>query len=147
MKRLILGLAFLPLLSCSTQHAPRVVSRPVPAARNFEPQLLKSSHRRSCAITVARENGVKGAGLNLYLDNEQIARIAAGESVTVHVTPGRHRLSVKPLFSPPVGQLLVLEKGDTVKMQIIDQDENYRFMPMGGPWYASIGRSFQTFGR
>ncbi len=147
MKRLILGLAILPLLGCSTVHSPRVTQQPVPRARNFEPQLLKSSQRRSCAITITRENGVKGAGLNLYLDNEQIARIAAGESVTIHVKPGHYRLSVKPLFSPDVGQRLVVEKGETVRLQIIDHDDNYRFIPMGGPWYASIGRSFQTFAR
>ena len=143
----MLCLVILPLFGCSTQPAVRVVRHPVPPARNFEPQLLKSSQRRSCVITVTREDGIKGAGLNLYLDGEQIARIAAGESVTVHVRPGRHRLSVKPLFSPAVGQVLVVEKGETVRLQIFDRDDNYRFIPMGGPWYASIGRSFQTFGR
>lgn len=147
MKRLILGLAIFPLLGCSTVHSPRVTKNPVPPARNFEPQLLKSSQRRSCVITVTREDGVKGAGLNLYLDNEQIARIAAGESVTIHVTPGHHRLSVKPLFSADIGQRLVIEKGETVRLQIIDRDDSYRFIPLGGPWYASIGRSFQTFAR
>ncbi len=142
MKRLVLGLVLLSLVGCSSQPTPRVARQPLPARRNFEPHLLKSSPRRSCAITVTREQGVKGAGLNLFLDGDQIARIAAGESVTVHVAPGRHRLGVKPLFSPPVRQLLVLEKDETVKLRVIDRDDNFRFIPEGGPWLASLGRSF-----
>lgn len=143
MKRWVLILAFLSLLGCSPSHPPRVTQQAVPAGRRFEPHLLKATVRRSCALTISREEGIKGSGLNLFLDGEQIARIKAGETVTVYATPGRHRLSARPLFSPAISQPLVLEKEEPAKIRIIDQGGNYQFVPYGGPWYASLGHSFQ----
>ena len=143
MKRRVLTLAFLSLLGCSSPHSPRVTQQAVPAGRRFEPQLLHPTARRSCALTISREKDIKGSGLNLFLDGEQIARIKAGETVTLYVAPGRHRLSAKPLFSPAISQPLVLEKEEPAKIRIIDQDGNFQFLTYGGPWYASLERSFQ----
>ena len=84
------------LAGCATHHPKRGPINSVPAARRFENQLLRPSARRNCAITLVREAGVKGYGLNVYLDGELAARIAAGELITLYVRPGKHQLSGSP---------------------------------------------------
>src|SRR5438105_3210874 len=100
MRRFVLGLILLFPLGCAAP-SPDTSQRRVPAARRFTGELSRPSHRRTCALTITREKGVSGRGLNLFLDGNQIARISAGESITVYVKPGRHSISLKPLFSPP----------------------------------------------
>ncbi|MGI8435655.1 MAG: hypothetical protein ACR2NX_01940 [Chthoniobacterales bacterium] len=84
MRNLLLALACVSLLVGCAQHQPRRVAHaPVPPGRRFDSTLVKPSATRNCAVTIVREPGVRGSGLNLYLDGNELARVAAGEAITV----------------------------------------------------------------
>ena len=144
MRRFALGSALLFLLGCSTAPAPDTTRNRVPAERRFESALLRPSHRRSCALTVTREKGVSERGLNVRLDGERIARMAAGESLTVYVKPGHHYIDVKPLFSPSAGRVCVLGKGGSASLRILDRNGNYELRPAQGAWLDTIERSVRS---
>lgn len=141
---------FLPLIlilllaGCATHPAKRAPMNSVPAARRFESKLLRPSAKRNCALTLVREAGVKGYGLNVYLDGELAARISAGEMITLFVRPGKHQLSAHPLFSPAIGKRLRLEKGERVVVRIIDRNGNFEFKIAEPAWLQSIGQTFQS---
>ncbi len=80
-------------------------------------------------IHIVRELGVSGSRLNVYLDGNQIARISAGEAMTLYVKPGRHLLSVRPLFSPPASRRLILIKGDATTIRITDRTGKFELKP------------------
>jgi hypothetical protein len=40
------------------------------------------------------------AGIDVYIDGQKIARLAATESVTVYATPGRHTLAARYSYGP-----------------------------------------------
>lgn len=84
-------------------------------------------------------------GLNVYLDGERIARMAAGESITVYVESGRHYVAVKPLFSPATVRVCKLSKGRSARLRILDRNGNYELLPAQGAWLDSIGRSVRSF--
>ncbi|MGI8431603.1 MAG: hypothetical protein ACR2MW_04835 [Chthoniobacterales bacterium] len=136
-KLFVLGVA-LSLMSCAS-HARRTSRSTVPSDRRYESALLKPSSRRNCPITVVREKGVSVSGLNLYLDGNQIARVAAGESLTVYVTPRRHQLSIRPLFSPPSTLRLVPRPGDPITVRIVDRNGKDELMIAHRGWLASLG--------
>ncbi len=136
-KLLALGLA-LSLVGC-VSPAPRVSRSTVPSDRRFESALLKPSARRNCSITVVREKGVPGSGINLYLDGNQIARMAAGEALTVYVSPRRHLLSVRPLFSPPATLRLVPRPDNPITVRIVDRNGKDELMIADRAWLASFG--------
>lgn len=87
---------------------------------------------------------MKGYGLNVYLDGELAARIAAGEMITLFVRPGKHQLSAHPLFSPAIGRRLKLEKGKRVVVRIVDRNGNFQFILAEPEWLKSIGQTFQS---
>ena len=146
MRRFVLGIILLFPLGCSTP-APDITQHPVAAERRFEPALLRPSHRRSCALTITREKGVPARGLNVFLDGEQLARIAAGELITVYVKPGRHSVGVKPLFSPPAKRVCVLSKGESASIRILDRNGKDELDPTQGPWLGSIEHPVHSLGQ
>lgn len=113
----------------------------MPRARRFAQSLAKPSPKRNCAITVVREPGVLGAGLNLSLDGDELARIAAGEVLTIYVRPGHHLISARPLFSPVAAKRLLLEKHDKITIRIIDRDGNFELRTADRAWLGSIGNA------
>jgi hypothetical protein len=139
-KKLVLLVAAVSLLGCAS-HSHRAPQPKVPAARRFESYLLKPSHRRNCPITIVRERGVAGSGLNVYLDGEQIARMAAGEAHTIYVSPRWHLLSVRPLFSPPATKRLEPENGRPITVRIIDRNGNFELVVADRAWLAKFGRT------
>ncbi len=147
MSRFLLGSALVLLAGCSTTHSRDNTQYRVPAERRFESALLRSSHRRSCAVTITREKGMPARGLNVYLDGERIARMAAGESMTAYVKPGRHRVAVKPLFSPVAGRVCNLSKGESARLRILDRNGNYELLPAQGVWLASLEHSVRSLGQ
>ncbi|MBA3961684.1 MAG: hypothetical protein H0X40_07270 [Chthoniobacterales bacterium] len=125
MKLYLPALALLCLTGCATSRTTPPPRTSVPAARRFESYLLKPSHRRTCPVTIVREPGVAGSGLNLFLDGDQIARVTVGEVMTVYLKPGRHLLVAKPLFSPPANVRLQLRSGGATTVHITDRDGNF----------------------
>lgn len=144
MKILFLACACLGLLACAHHPATRAGRATVPPGRRFDSSLLKPSATRSCAVTIVREPGVRGSGLNLYLDGDELARIASGEAITAYLKPGRHLLAARPLFSPVAVKRLFLEKGDKVAIRIIDQDGNFELRTADRAWLDSIGKAYQS---
>jgi hypothetical protein len=138
------ALALCFLLGCSTAPRPHAPGAAVPAVRVFERNLLRPSPRRNCAINIVREKGVKGSGLSLYLDGQRIARMSAGEAITIYPPPGRHLLTARPLFSPLVTKQLLLEPGDTTTIRIIDQAGNFELRTADRAWLDSIGRAYRS---
>ncbi len=144
MKKYFLTLSLVSLLlGCSTRPFARPHYTSVPAARRFEPSLLKPSHRRVCAVTLIRERGVEGSGLNLYLDHIQIARISSGEVMTIYVKPGRHLLAAGELFRPRASRRLVLQKGEATAIRVVDRDDGFEFKSAESNWRDSLGRSYR----
>lgn len=82
--RRALPLVLLALAGCASRRMPQ---NHIPASRRFESSLLHRSHNRTCALTIMTEAGGDGTGLSLYLDGNQLARIKAGEALTVYLTP------------------------------------------------------------
>lgn len=95
-------------------------------------------------MTILREPGVPGHGLNIYLDGDQLARIASGEALTVYVRPGHHLLAVRPLFSPVAAKRLFLENGDKTTIRVIDQNGNFELRIADRAWLDSIGRAYRS---
>lgn len=89
---------------------------------------------------------MEGVGFNLYLDGEEIARIAAGEAMTVYVKPGRHLLTAGPLFSPPATKRLMLQKREATTIRIIDRDGNFELKTAERTWFDSIGSADRSLG-
>src|SRR5439155_25931490 len=104
----------------------------------FDSALLRPSHRRSCALTIAREKGVPERGLNVFLDGEQIARMAPGEFITVYAKPGRHHVGVRPLFSPRATRVCLLSRGESASLNILDRNGTDELEPAEGTWLDTI---------
>jgi hypothetical protein len=144
MRKIILLLAALSLVGCAT-NSRHAVGHKVPAGRRFETSLLKPSSRRNCPITIVREPGVAGSGLNLFLDGDQIARISAGESLTIYVSHRWHLLSARPLFSPAATKRIQPVKGQPMTVRIVDRNGNFEFIVADRAWLARFGRSVKTW--
>jgi hypothetical protein len=111
---------------------------PAPAAHRFETYLFKPSARRNCSITVVREAGVSGAGLTVYLDSDRVARLGAGDAMTVYVKAGMHLVTLRPLFSPSVHARIVARRDEPAALRIIDRNGNYELRVASRSWLASI---------
>lgn len=144
MRKTFLLLLALSLVGCAT-HSPHKVTPKVPAGRRFETSLLKPSARRKCAVTIVREPGVAGSGLNLYLDGDQIARISAGESLTIYVSHRGHLLSARPLFSPAATKRIEPEIGRPLTVRIVDRNGNFEFVVADRAWLARFGRTMKNW--
>ena len=136
MIKYLLAVVLLCSVGCSTR-SPVQKNYTVPPGRTFDGSVLRPSPKRNCAITIVRESGVIGSGLNIYLDGNQLARMNAGESITACVKPGRHRVSLRPLFSPSSGKLLVLKARDKAALRVVDRDDNFQLQIVGRDWLAS----------
>lgn len=141
-KALILALA-LSFMSCASPARQSTV----PSGRRYESALLKPSSRRSCPITIVREKGVPGSGLNLFLDGNQIARMAAGESLMIYVTPRRHLLSIRPLFSPTATKRLEPRPGHPITVRIVDRNGHDELVIADRAWLNSFGHSVGTWAK
>ncbi len=80
----------------------------------------------------------------MYLDGNELARIAAGEAVTVYLRPGRHLLAARPLFSRVAVHRLFLEKGDKVTVRVIDRNGNFELRTADRAWLNSIGKAYHS---
>ena len=137
-------LAMCCLVGCSTAPRPHAPGSPVPTARIYERDLLRPSRQRNCAVTIVREKGVKGSGLSLYLDGQHIARLSAGEVITVYPRPGRHFLTARPLFSPLVSKQIFLQPGDKTTIRIVDRSGNFELITAERAWLDTIGRAYRS---
>lgn len=144
LKTLLPLLACLGLFGCAQHPIPHRSGSTVPSGRRFAPSLLKSSPKRNCAITVVREPGVLGAGLNLYFDGNELARISAGETLTIYVQPGHHLLSARPLFSPVATKRLLLGKHENITIRIIDRDGNLELRTADRGFADSIANAYHS---
>ena len=146
LKRLVLLFAASSLVSC-TAHSHRDAGPAVPSHRRYETSLLKPSARRNVRLTIAREKGVAGSGLNLYLDGNELARIAAGEALTVYVSPRRHVVTARPLFSPSASMHIEPKPHQPMTLRIIDRNGNFQFVIADRAWLSSVGRSVESWTR
>lgn len=137
-------LAGVGLLGCAQGPSRHSARATVPPSRRFDVSLWKPSPVRSCAVSIVREPGVPGGGLNLFFDGEELARIASGEALTIYVKPGHHLLAARPLFSPVAAKRLFLEKGDRTTIRIIDRDGNFELRTADSAWLASLGKAYHS---
>ncbi len=133
-------------MSCAA-HSRRTAGRAVPSGRRYETSLLKSSPRRNVRLTIVREKGVAGSGLNLHLDGNDLARIAAVEALTIYVSPRRHVVTARPLFSPAASLRIEPKKNQPMTLRIIDRNGNFQFVIADRAWLSSVGRSVETWAR
>lgn len=139
-RRFALSSVFLFLAACSTTPSQDATLHRVPAEREFDSTLLRPSHRRSCSLTIAREKGVPERGLNVFLDGEQIARMAPGEFIIVYVKPGRHDVGIRPLFSPRATRVCLLSQGESASLNILDRNGTDELESTEGTWLDAIER-------
>jgi hypothetical protein len=142
----LLLLALFAFAGCTSQ-AHRHSQPEVPPGRRYESALLHPTSRRNCVVTIVREPGVAGPGLNLYLDGNQIARISAGEALTIYVTPHSHVLSARPLFSPSVARRIDPVKDQPVTVRIIDRNGNYELVIADRAWLARFANSVDAWAK
>lgn len=83
--------------ACSTSPAPIASRRAVPANRVFTQTLIARSGQRTASFTLTRDKGLLGvgAGIDVFVDGQRIARLAANETITIYVTPGQHILGAR----------------------------------------------------
>lgn len=144
MKSYLFSIVLFVFAGCAAQHPPVTAGNTVPAPHRYQSNLLQPSPDRDCAIRIAREADVKGAGVNVYLDGSEVLRIAAGETITLYLRPGQHALAVRPLFSPEVTRVLDLKHDTEVGLQLIDRNGNFEFKTAQFAWLDSVGHSFAS---
>ena len=90
------------IAGCATSSVPTAERRPVPSDRIFAPALLNSSGERTACFIFVRDRGSAGllAGVNVFIDGQKIARLAAAETVTVFAIPGKHTLAARFSYGP-----------------------------------------------
>jgi len=86
------GAVVVMLAGCATTPIPLVDAKPVPPNRIFTQTSI--SARDTSSITVVRDIGYLGAGCDFgfYLDGRLVARLAAGERLSLDVSPGEYIL-------------------------------------------------------
>lgn len=121
MRKIPLVVAAIILVGCTTEAVTTEHARPVPVER------IMASGNGSSTITVTRDKGWFAGGgcfVELTIDGKSYARIDTGETVTVHIEPGRHILGIsgdsqgKGLCGFKVGQPLKETSTDLNKNEI-----------------------------
>ena len=107
--------------------APVAEHRPIPQKRIFDSTRLEPSHRRSCALTITRDQEPigAGAGLDVFVDRQRLARLVAGESITVYAARGRHYVGIKPPFDSSAETDCMLSSGHPTQVRISDRGGDY----------------------
>ncbi|HEY1769828.1 MAG TPA: hypothetical protein VGG02_06195 [Chthoniobacterales bacterium] len=145
MKSYMFSVVLFSFVGCAAQHSAVTASRnTVPAPHRYQANLLQPSRDRDCALRIAREADVKGAGVNVFLDGSEVVRIAAGETITLYLPPGPHALTIRPLFSPEVTRMLDLERDTEIALQLIDRNGNFEFKTARFAWLDSLGHPFAS---
>ena len=87
---------------CATSSVPTSERRPVATDRVFAPGLLSPSSERTARFILVRDRGSAGvlAGVNVFIDGQKIARLAAAETVTIFASPGMHTLAARFSYGP-----------------------------------------------
>lgn len=90
--------------------------------RIFAPALLAPSAERTGSFALTRDVGYVGsaAGIDVFLEGQRVARLAASETVTVYVTPGRHLLGARFSWGPvpPTEREFVATSKERAKVRI-----------------------------
>lgn len=90
------------IAGCATGPVPTTERRAVAADHVYLPALLNPSGDRTARFILVRDRGSAGvlAGVNVFIDGQKIARLAAAETVTVFATPGKHTLAARFTYGP-----------------------------------------------
>jgi hypothetical protein len=101
MKKYSMILIFTAMIvtGCSTTPVSVGKSQPVPQDRIYEAYKKYSSSKETQAnIIIVRDNGVLGVAgtAALFVNGEIVARVRAGESITIHTNGGDNILGVGP---------------------------------------------------
>ena len=114
--------------ACSTSPAPIASRRTVPASRVFAQTLISRSGQRTASFTLTRDRGILGVGvgIDVFVDGQRIARLAANETITIYVTPGQHILGAR--FShglvPPTEREFVAAADRPVRIRVTTQAQS-----------------------
>jgi hypothetical protein len=118
---LLLGAAILGA-GCASGPAPAASRHPAPRNRVFASSFLEPSSDRSASFVMTRDTGYTGsaAGIDVFLDGQRIARLAASETVTVYVTPGQHLLGARFSWGPvpPTERAFDLSSQQQLKVRV-----------------------------
>ncbi len=115
---LFLGLVVGVITGCSTTPVGVNESHPVSQDRVYEAYNKYSVPNETLSnVVILRDNGILGAAGSaaLFVNGEIVARVKAGESITLHLKPGDNILGIGP------GSKLHWEKDST---ELIEQTLN-----------------------
>ena len=98
----LLAVVCLLVASCATAPVPLAERRTVPHDRVFAAALLTPSREGTAQFTLVRDRGytASGAGIDVFIDGQRVARLATSESVSIYATPGRHFLGARFSYGP-----------------------------------------------
>jgi hypothetical protein len=114
--------------ACSTSPAPIASRRAVPADRIFAPTLVARSGERTASFTLTRAKGLLGVGvgIDVFVDGQRIARLAARETITIYVSPGQHILDAR--FShglvPPTEREFIAAADRSIRIRVTTQADS-----------------------
>ena len=99
MRILLPAFLVLALVGCTTETKPGTATA-VPSDKIFQPALLTPSGARNVPLTVTRDTGIIGMGSSVVLlvDGKEVAKLGAGQVVTIYVTPGQVVLELRHGF-------------------------------------------------
>lgn len=94
MKRVALAVACLVMAGCDT----RPVTVPTPSSDIQAPELLVAADGL-VPVKIKRDEGITGSGCakQVYIQGREVARLRAGQGVTIYLKPGVYILSSKPV--------------------------------------------------
>lgn len=89
-----LAFAFLLLAGCSTTPPPPGKASAVPKERMSAPDVLQPGPGRNVPVTITRDVGFMGGtmGCQVQIDGRLIARFSIGETLTIYLAPGEHKI-------------------------------------------------------
>lgn len=87
-----LAIASALLAGCATTPASSQSAASVPQERIFDQSYLKPDARRSELVTVIRDNGYMGSGLQMIfkVNASPVAAFKTGEKVEIYLAPGKY---------------------------------------------------------
>lgn len=89
-------------LGCATQPVSVAQRRQVAPDRIANSAMLAPSPERTAKMIITRDSGYtgSGAGIDVFVDGQRLARLAQKESITVYVAPGRHLVGARFSWGP-----------------------------------------------
>ncbi|CAN7566223.1 hypothetical protein LJR277_003933 [Pseudomonas sp. LjRoot277] len=122
------------LSGCATTPASSQSAAPIPQERILDQSYLKPDAQRSVLVTVIRDNGFMGSGLQVIfkVNTSPIAAFKTGEKVEIYLAPGKYVFVAEgkpnPFSEPPGESEVEIISGQMNKFRL-------RLVPGDGPRY------------